>query len=120
MTTRQAGSGGLGRGTEEASTPAPASHPRRQSAAKVRKTIVRVLGGGKEMTPDEIQHAAAMVLGSTEHPTIEAQLRVLRDGDYITPAEGDARRVSLTSSGKRWSDGIQALSGQGRNSETRA
>lgn len=84
------------------------SEPRR-SAAAVRRAIVRALGEGRK-TPNEIEKAAAVILGPVAHASIDTQLRVLLDGDYVAAAKDDARKVELTDSGERWLRGIRALS----------
>lgn len=81
----------------------------RQSAAKVRREIVRVLAPDKVMTPTEIKQAVTLKLPTAERASIDAQIRVLRDGDYLTASDGNSRKLILTESGRRWSDGIEAL-----------
>jgi hypothetical protein len=111
MATSSRGSGGSGAGVRSSARearPAPAPPP---SSAKVRKAIVRVLAPDKHMTPDEIQRAVAGALPAARS-SIDQQLGVLRDGEYVTEVEGDARKLALTDSGLRWSRGIVALSPQ--------
>ncbi len=102
--------GGRG-GTDAQQTQAKSSGASlpRQSAAKVRREIVRVLAPDKTMTPAEIQRAVALRLPAAERASITAQIRALRDSQYVTTFESDTRKLALTESGVRWSDGIEAL-----------
>ncbi|MGI8801039.1 MAG: hypothetical protein ACR2KV_02540 [Solirubrobacteraceae bacterium] len=81
----------------------------RQSAAKVRREIIRVLAPDRAMTPNEIQQAVAKRLPTAERASIKAQIRALRDSEYVAPSQSDTGKVALTESGVRWSDGIEAL-----------
>ena len=78
-------------------------------AAKVRREIVRLLVPDKTMTPAEIQRAVALRLPTAERASITAQIRALRDSQYVTASESDTRKLALTKSGVRLSDGIEAL-----------
>lgn len=105
----QAGRRGARKGaTEESRTASGVALPR-YSAAKVRREIVRVLAPDKAMTPAEIQQAVTLKLPTAEHASIKSQIRVLRDGDYLGATDHNSRKLALTESGRRWSDGIEAL-----------
>jgi hypothetical protein len=73
--------------------------------------IVRVLAAGEGMTPDQLQRAVTVKLPTARGGAVKQQLRVLRDSEYVEAMEGDARKVTLTDSGRRWALGIRALSG---------
>src|SRR4051794_34755253 len=109
MATVSGGSRGSGTGTHSGERSAPAEPAPRPSSARLRKAIVRALAPDKEMTPDEIQKAVATSLGAGRTSVLQ-QIGVLRDGEYVTEVGGDARKLSLTDSGRRWSRGIAALS----------
>lgn len=81
------------------------------SAADVRRTIVVALGGDKQLTPDEVERAVNLKLPHARHSLVTSQLRVLQDGEYVEPVEGNSRQLALTVTGKRWLSGIRALSG---------
>jgi len=109
MTRSTSGAGRGTDGTAATTTEAPPAPEPRTSAASVRRAIVRVLEEGQK-TPDQVEKEAAVVLGRAARPSIQAQLRVLTDGDYVAAAKGDARKVQLTDTGRRWLRGIRALS----------
>lgn len=81
----------------------------RQSAAKVRREIIRVLAPDKSMTPAEIRSEVAQRLPTAERASIDEQIGALLEREDIACSDSDSGMIMLTDRGRRWSDGIDAL-----------
>jgi hypothetical protein len=79
------------------------------TAASVRREIIHALAGGGAMTPAQVRRAVAQALPSTERPSIVGQVRVLRDGGYVTAPPCDSRQLTLTAGGELRAAAITAL-----------
>lgn len=85
--------------------PSPRGHV---TAASVRREIIRTLAGGDAMTAAQLRQAVAQALPATERPSIAGQIRVLRDGGYVTAPPRDSRRLTLTAGGEHWAAALSA------------
>jgi hypothetical protein len=80
------------------------------SAATVRKAIIQVLADSGPSTAKAIEEKVGKLLPAAEKPSVRQQLQTLSEGEYVVDAPDEPRSVTLSESGLRWWNGIEALS----------
>jgi hypothetical protein len=98
------------RGSQGAVSTPDEPPPRRYSAARVRKAIIQVLAPGEPLTAGQIQRRVGSILKDAERASVKHQIDVLREKGDIERGGKGSRKFVLSDSGKRWWEGIEALS----------
>ncbi len=80
------------------------------SAATVRKTIIQILASTGPSTAKKVEEEVGRLLPAAEKPSVRQQLQALSEGEYVVGAPDEPRCLVLSESGRRWWNGIKALS----------